>query len=241
MTFVRDSMKTLVQRIFNVLLSLGAVTSFEACRSLIESASSAQSRVVVWQLAVMNEAASVGLTKSGDPLTVGFVDGKAVQFDGKGDAFFIDTNPLANLRQFTVEVLFRPDPKGETEQRFLHFGDASGDRVLLEIRLTRENQWHLDAFIKSGDSSRTLVDKTLVHPTGAWYHVALVVDNGRMNTYVDGKHALEGAIRFSPFHGGQTSIGVRMNNRYWFKGAIATIRITPRCLTPDQLMRSAPC
>jgi len=45
-------------------------------------------------------------------------------------------------------------------------GEVNGDRMLIELRMTEESQWYLDAFIKSGDSSKALIDKSLLHPAG---------------------------------------------------------------------------
>jgi hypothetical protein len=195
-----------------------------------------QDGIVEWDLGVMNDASPKGQTKAGAPRTIDSPYGKAVQFDGKGDALFLDANPLVNLRQFTVEIIMRPDPKGPAEQRFLQMGEMSGERMMVETRLTPDDQWYLDAYIRSGDSSRTLIDKTKIHPAGTWYHVSVVVDNGKMDTFVDGKHELEGSVKFSPFRTGKTSIGVRMNRVYWYKGAICKIKITPKCLTPSEFM-----
>jgi hypothetical protein len=108
----------------------------------------------------------------------------------------------------------------------------------METRVMDDDQWYLDAFIKSGDSSRALIDKNKLHPTGTWYHIAFVVDNGKMDTYVNGEHELSGKVAFSPFKEGKTSIGVRMNKVSWFKGAIYKIRITPKCLIPAEFMKS---
>jgi len=189
--------------------------------------------VVAWQLGGL-----LADSKSGSPTVISSPYGEAVQFDGKEDALFLDQNPLVNLRQFTVEVVFRPDPKSQFEQRFLHMGEVDDDRMLIELRMTDDSQWYLDAFIKSGDSSKTLIDKNKIHPAGDWYHIALVVDDGKMDTYVSGKHELEGRVAFSPFKSGRTSIGVRMNKVSWFKGAIARIRITPKCLAPSEFTMS---
>ena len=60
----------------------------------------------------------------------------AIEFDGVRDALFVGTNPLAGLEAFTIELDFRPDEGGLAEQRFLHLGEANGDRVLFETRLT---------------------------------------------------------------------------------------------------------
>jgi hypothetical protein len=44
--------------------------------------------------------------------------------------------PLAGLEQFTVEMIYNPYSGGNFEQRFLHCGEANGDRLLLELRST---------------------------------------------------------------------------------------------------------
>ena len=219
-------------------LSCLAVVCFQSCSSSKGVSVSTDSSIVEWQLGTLNVSNVVGQSKSGNPSTISSPYGEAVQFDGKGDGLFLDTNPLVNLRQFTVEVVFRPDPKGQPEQRFLQIGEVNGERMMLETRLTEDNQWYLDAYIKSGDSSKALIDKSKLHPTGEWQHVAFVVDNGKMDTFVAGEHELEGRVKFSPFKSGRTSIGVRMNKVYWFKGAIARIRITPKSLTPSEFTMS---
>jgi hypothetical protein len=229
-------------RASRVIIALGlcflTIGCFQSCSSSKGVSVLADFHTIEWQLGTLNATGQVGQTKSGNPSTISSPYGEAVQFDGTGDGIFLDKNPLANLRQFTVEIIFRPDPNGKPEQRFLHMGEIDGDRMLIETRVTEDKQWYLDAFIKSGDSSKALIDKNLVHSTGEWHHIAFVVDNGKMDTYVAGKHELEGKVQFSPFKGGQTSIGVRMNRVYWFKGAIAKIRITPRSLKPSEFTTS---
>jgi hypothetical protein len=220
------------------LLSSLAIVSFQSCSSSKGTTVSTNSNVIDWQLGVLNASAQTTDSKSGNPSTISSPYGEAVEFDGKGDALFLERNPLLDLRQFTVEVIFRPDPKSQFEQRFLHIGEVNGDRMLIELRMTEDSQWYLDAFIKSGDSSKTLIEKSLLHPAGNWYHVALVVDDGKMETFVAGKHELEGRVEFSPFKSGRTSIGARMNKVSWFKGAIAKIKITPKPLTPSEFTMS---
>ena len=65
----------------------------------------------------------------------------------QGDALFLDANPLAGLKQFTVEVVFQPQADGPKEQRFLHFQEAgSENRLLFETRLTDDGRWFLDTY-----------------------------------------------------------------------------------------------
>lgn len=218
-------------------LSLGGLLSFTSCALTGSSAMTEKGEIVEWALAALNEPSATGVTTVGNPRSIDCPHGKGVEFDGRGDALFLDVNPLLNLRRFTIEVIFRPDPEGPAEQRFLHMGEVDGDRMMMETRVTPDNQWCLDAYIRSGDSSRTLIDKTKLHPTGSWHHAALVVNNGAMDTYVDGKHELEGYVQFSSFTKGSTSIGARMNRVYWFKGAIYKIKITPKNLGPAAFLK----
>ncbi|RPH37325.1 hypothetical protein EHM92_02965 [bacterium] len=192
--------------------------------------------VTEWELGTLDPSAMRGFAKTGDPRPIDSPFGKAVLFDGTGDGLFVESNPLQHLPSFTVEVTFRPDSNGLPAQRFLHMGEMSGDRIMLETRLTNDHHWYLDAHVRSGDSATTLIDERLRHPAGSWYHVALVVADGKVDTYVNGRHELQGNIRFVPFHGGKTSIGVRRNKAYWFKGSICKIRVTAAGLAPSEFM-----
>jgi hypothetical protein len=203
---------------------------------VVATDTSAIASAVEWELGLFGPG-SRGLTVEGKPEPVECRYGKALQFDGIGDALFLDSNPLAHLRQFTVEIVFRPDSNGAREQRFLHMGNRQGDRLMVETRVTKDHQWYLDAHLRSGDSAKTLIDSTKIHPTDTWHHVAVTVDDGRVETYVNGVLELVGGIPFSPFTGGQTSIGVRQNKVCWFKGAICKIRITPRNLKPSEFLK----
>jgi hypothetical protein len=192
--------------------------------------------VADWQLGTMDRSAP-RFSIEGKPLAIDTKYGKALQFDGVGDALFFDWNPLAELSSFTVEIIFRPDGDGPKEQRFLHIGDVRRDRLMVETRVTNDGYWYLDAHLRSGDSAKTLIDSTKRHKTDEWYHVAVVVRNGLMETYVNGSMELRGGIPFSPFEGGQTSVGVRQNKVYWYKGTISRIRIIAGALLPSQFLR----
>jgi hypothetical protein len=208
---------------------------FGFCSGTVSNDTSAITSAVEWELGHLNRAQG-GLTIVGNPTPVECRYGKALQFDGIGDALFFDSNPLAYLRRFTVEIIFRPDSDGTREQRFLHMGQQR-DRLMVETRVTKDHQWYLDAHLRSGDSAKTLIDSTKLHPTDTWHHIAVTVDNGKMETYVDGVHELTGGIPFAPFASGNTSIGARQNMVYWFKGAICKIRITPRNLRPSEFLK----
>jgi len=174
---------------------------------------------------------------SGNPKVVESPYGKAIQFDGAGDGIFIAENPILNLKSFTIEVIFKPDSEGPAEQRFVHIGESAGDRLLIETRTNSEGQWYLDTFILSGQNQKALIDTSLLHPGGKWYHVALTLDqDGLMSNYVNGKFEMNGNLEFKPFASGQMSVGVRQNKISWYKGAIYRIRISEGVLNPDAFL-----
>ena len=108
--------------------------------------------------------------------------------------------------------------------------------VRSEVRVDGD-QWFLDTFIKSGEDRLTLYADKFKHPLGRWYHVALVFDGTKMTHYVEGQEEMSGALRIAPLVTGKTSLGVRMNRVYWFKGAISRARFTARALTPNEFIK----
>jgi hypothetical protein len=190
-----------------------------------------------WQLDNFKQIGHHSPTVIGSPQIIETPSGKAALFNGTDQGLVIEGNPVAGWKTFTVEAVFRPDPGGSKEQRWLHIqGDTRDDRVLLEIRMEGD-QWFLDTFIKSGESRRTLYAANFKHAVGGWYHVALVFDGTTMRHYVDGREELSGPLEIAPLDIGKTSLGVRMNRVYWFKGAISRVRFTARALTPKEFMK----
>lgn len=191
---------------------------------------------VVWKIDNLKKIGGHTVTIIGNPRIVDAPGGKATMFDGVGDGLLVDANPIAGAQAFTLEAVFRPDANGSKEQRWFHIQqEGSENRVLLETRLVGD-QWFLDTYIRSGENNRALFAENFKHPVGAWYHVALVFDGTEMRHYVDGKQEMAGPLTIAPLGAGQTSIGVRMNRVYWFKGAIRKARFTAKALPPSEFM-----
>jgi hypothetical protein len=193
---------------------------------------------VVWNLDNLESIGGHRVTVVGKPRVIDTERGKAIAFDGRGDGVFVDANPLAGLKQFTAEVIFRPAAGGPKEQRFLHFQPTgSDDRVLFETRLPPDGGWFLDTYLQTGPRNRTLFADKFPHALDAWHHAAIVVDGKSMRHYVDGKQELASDIELTPLAAGQTSIGVRFNRVFWYQGAIRQIRITPAVLEPAAFLQ----
>lgn len=199
----------------------------------------AKPRAVTWKIDNLKRIGGNSVNVIGAPQVVKAPKGKAVLFDGARDDLLLEVNPVAGAGAFTIEAVIRPDAGGPEEQRWMHIQEASADnRVMLETRV-RGGEWFLDTFIKNGsgaENSRTLFDEPFKHAVGCWYHVALVYDGAVMRNYVDGREELSGPLKVAPLAEGRTSIGVRQNRVYWFKGAISRARFTPRALAPREFM-----
>jgi hypothetical protein len=191
---------------------------------------------IIWDVNNLDNISGNRATVLGSPKVLDTPIGRATQFDGMDDGLILNTNPLIGTEVFTVEIIFHPDSGGNAEQRFFHMGEIDGDRVLIETRLTEDNGWFLDTYIRSGESERTLYAINFLHATGRWYHAALVYDGKEMRHFVNGSLELEGLVGFVPMEGGRTSIGCRLNQVFWYKGAIRRIRITPRVLSPKEFL-----
>ena len=191
-----------------------------------------------WKLDRLDSIGGWKTTVSGKPTLIETPAGRALEFDGVRDGLLVDHHPLTGWPQFTLEIVFRPDAGGLKEQRFLHLHETGSDyRILIETRLTEDARWFLDTFIESGSGKQTLFAKDYLHPVGSWCSAALVVDGSEMRHYVDGRLELSAPLRYTPAQQGRTSIGVRSNQVYWFKGAIRELRCTPRALSPDEFLR----
>ena len=177
----------------------------------------------------------------GDPAVIGTESGKAIAFNGIRDGLILKGNPLKNAVSFTIEIVFKPDASypDNLEQRFFHIQNLKNEnsRILIELRLTENNFWFLDTFIKSDDSSLTLYADKFLHPVGEWYHAALVYEKGTMKHFVNRVEEMSGLVNYAPIQEGDTSIGMRINKISWFKGAVKSVRITPEALKPEDFMQ----
>lgn len=211
------------------------ITTVVLLCSLVISMSSAQP-VVEWLFSDFLISLPEKAVIHGNPTVTSSPYGDALLFNGLDDGIFLDQTPLLNLPEFTIEVIMRPDKNGLAEQRFLHMGEMSGERVMLETRLTPDGYWYVDAFVQSGEVKLTMIDSTKLHSLGEWYNVALVNKKGKLEVFINGKTEFKEKIPFTPFTGGKTSLGVRQNKVYWYKGAFYKIRITPKAISPDEFL-----
>ena len=197
---------------------------------------------VTWAFDRLENIGSHKTTILGQPKVIDSPVGKAVEFDGVDDALFIDNHPLAGASAFTWEAIFRPDG-GQREQRWFHLSEKDpqtgadiDNRMLFEIRVV-EDQWYLDSFIQSGTESKALMNRQALHPLGKWHHVASVYDGQEFRNYVDGVQEGSAQLRLASHGPGHTSVGVRINKVFYFKGAVRLARFTRKALPPSEFLR----
>jgi hypothetical protein len=178
------------------------------------------------------------------PVVINTDEGKAAYFNGINDRFLVKGNPLGNAVTWTLEVIFKPDSSSNPnnlEQRFLHIAQNStaSARLLLEIRLLKNQKWALDLYLANGKSNLVLLDtvhEATLHTSNQWHHVAVVYENPSVTTYIDGVKELSDTVSFQALLNAQTSIGARQDPRSWFKGTIKLIKSTPRALMPSEFL-----
>ena len=195
----------------------------------------------LWTFDRLDRIGGHAVTVIGNPRVIDTPRGKAVEFDGVDDGLYVGVHPLAGAQTFTWEAIFRPDG-GNVEQRWFHLeenpatGLDSNNRMLFEIRVV-DSKWCLDAFIKTGEVSKALMDRTHLHSLGAWHHVAAVYDGKQFRSYVDGVQDLAAEIDLKPQGPGRSSVGMRMQKVFFFKGAVRQARFTRRALAPSEFLK----
>ncbi|MEZ4850041.1 MAG: LamG-like jellyroll fold domain-containing protein [Bacteroidia bacterium] len=197
----------------------------------------AQVDTTYWAVDNLSQIGGNSIQIIGEPTVIQTELGPAIEFDGIDDGIIVDANPLAGATAFTVEIIFKPYTGGGIEQRFLHLQQDDNNRMLIELRNNNDTSWTLDTFIKSGSSSKALLDYSFVHNLDEWSHAALVFQNDTMVHYVNGVKELEGEVDYQVVNSGQTSLGVRMNLVSWFKGAIHSVRVTHDALSPEDFIQ----
>jgi len=184
----------------------------------------------------------------GHPALIDSPDGKVIQFDGKGDGIFLPVHPLAGASTYTWELIFRPDADGPQAQRIFHLqeqdastGEDTRNRMLFEIRIV-DGKWCLDSFASSGASNRTLLNCQAGHlyPLGQWYRVTAVYDGKILRNYIGNDLQGEGSFELTPHAPGRSSLGIRINKIFPFKGAFFAARMTPRVLAPAEFLPMPP-
>lgn len=195
-----------------------------------------------WELNSIAEINGHGVEVTGNPELVETEVGTVMEFDGDGDRILVDSNPIGDSEEFTVEVIFKPDAgiNKTNEPRFIHImdpNDADEKRLLIELRVNNNNEMYLDGFMKTDSDNLALIDETKTHPTNEWMHAAVTYKDNTFSTYINGELELTGTVSYTTSIinlTGKTSIGGRMNERNWFKGQIKSLKITDKALPTDE-------
>ncbi|MBN2611471.1 MAG: T9SS type A sorting domain-containing protein [Bacteroidales bacterium] len=201
-----------------------------------------------WELDTLVNIGGHQVTVLGNPQVVCTDFGRAVSFDGNGDMLLIDANPLGTAKEFTVELIFKPNAcfPINTDPRYMHIqdpDDPEAKRVMMEIRVNSRNQWYLDGFMKTDQANLTLIDSNRVHPTGEWMHAAITYKDNVLKTYVNGVQELSGTVAYTSeivAPSAKTSLGARMNMKNWYNGYMKRFRVTQKALSPQEFMTIQP-
>jgi lysophospholipase L1-like esterase len=210
----------------------------------MKAASPMQAGQVVWRL---DNTAMIGGHETkvfGHPQVIDTPMGKAVHFNGVDDALFVGVHPLAGAETWTWEMIFKPDADGATEQRIFHLQavdpatgkDVADERMLFEIRIVK-GQWCLDSYAAAAGENKTLLNCEKLYPFGPWYRVTAVYDGKTLKNYVGDELQGEGDVHLVPQRAGRTSMGVRINMLYYYKGGMYAARFTRSALGVQDFMK----
>ena len=212
---------------------------------------------VTWILDNVDSIGGNPTIKTGDPVVIETPIGPAVLFNGIDDDLLVKANIIKGVTTFTLEAIFRPDSienpnipgNIQKEQRYLHIEkrdttQKTNRRILFETRITDNNKWWADSFVKYDSYVGILAPKQKFYSLGEWHHHALVFDGDSLYHYIDGVNDTTTAGTWGPIDDAYTSIGVRMDLRpirdpkSWFKGAIHMIKGINRVLDPSEFTRT---
>lgn len=212
-------------------------------------AAGATPKQITWTFDRLDKIGGIKVKVEGHPNVIDTPVGKAIEFDGVGDAIWIAQHPLAGAATFTFEAIFRPDG-GAEEQRWFHLaerdvttgllaspGQDANSRFLFELRVIDNTKWCLDAFVNGPGYNKALLFRDKAYPFGRWYHVADTYDGHTFRSYVNGELQGEAEIAFTPQGPGETSVGARINRVNYFHGAVARARFTPKALPVSEFMK----
>ena len=195
---------------------------------------------VIWDIDNTTLIGGHPVTVFGNPSLREYSDGKAMVFDGIDDGMIVQGCPLNKSAEFTVEMIFRPDSSfpNNVEQRYLHIQKPffESRRMLLELRLDSLHRWIVDTHVRADSTFLTLLSKEFPHPVGRWYHIALVYKDGIATHYVNGVKEMSGKVQYIPVDSAHVALGMRMNQRSFFKGAIKTVRLSNFAMLPSEFM-----
>lgn len=197
-----------------------------------------------WDINNLENIDGHAVTVLGDPTVEETEIGPAVRFDGVLDQLMVDFNPVGDAKEFTVEVVFKPDAcyPENVDPRFLHMQDPNDPqekRVMIELRIDAGNKVYMDGFMKTDLESLPLIDESLVHSTEVWQHVAITYGDSTLTTYFNGVKELSGQLRYTDKiinTIGKTSLGARMNERSYYAGLMKYLKVSHAVLDPEQFI-----
>ncbi|MFB6319735.1 LamG-like jellyroll fold domain-containing protein [Saccharicrinis sp. FJH54] len=195
---------------------------------------------VTWNLDNLTSSGDFTFTTEGDPEIIPVNDDFAMLFDGTEDRIVVESNPLIGMDEFTLEVIFRIDKGGISEQKFLHLQANPDIRILFEIEFVNDSMWYLENYIQSGSGESEnvhLINPEKLHPAGRWYHAALVYSNKTFKQFINYQLENSGMLHWVTPEDGAVSVGARMNQVNYMTGAVREIRFADEALDSSHFLR----
>ncbi len=190
---------------------------------------------VTWPVDRLDTVGGYHVKVVGTPAVKDDGTGPAVCFGGEDDGLDVAINPLDLQTEFTIEVLFKPEPGGSPRQQFFHLADDDGGNVLLELAVGSRGKFRLSSFSKVGDEKRDLSGPPGSQKVDTWYWAALTYSEETARLYLNGQEQAGDHVALRPMSHGQMGIGYRMSEENWFRGCVRELRFANAALSADRL------
>lgn len=203
------------------------------------STSIAQIKYTNWNFNDLTSVGGVDVVPEGNPEIIRINKDSAYLFDGDEDRVVLDQNPLIGLNEFTLEVVFRVDEGGVSEQKMFHMQANPDIRLLFEVEFVNDSMWYMENFIQTGSGAGEnihLMDSTKLHPVNRWVHIAVVYKNNTFKQYINYKLENTGDLTWVAPDAGSISVGARINKRNYLTGAVREIRFADTALDSTQFL-----
>ena len=219
-----------------LIISFAILSSFNALNAQVSE---------TWLMNSLTQTGGHNISVLGTPELVTTEVGQAVDFSGAGERFLVTANPIGTSKEFTVEVIFKPEsgePNITNQPRFIHIqdpADPTAKRIMLEIRVIPNGRFYFDAFMLTDKANTTVADTSLTYPCNAWIHAAITYRNDSLSIWVNGTRILTGMVGYNNDLLGanpKVSIGARQGDQYYFAGMIKAIRFTQAVIPPQNFM-----
>lgn len=161
----------------------------------------------------------------------------ALSFDGVDDYASLGTARVPQIMRAQSALLWFSAEPGSS-------GASEGRQVLFTMRRSDASGWVLTLddgvpFAYNIYGAKSLSRAPMAVSTGAWHHVAFVIDTGGCRLYLDGSEVATGGAPATKRTPTQAFLGSLDGFQQMFHGSLDELRLYDRAVSADEVARAA--